>query len=340
MPKKSLFILLVIMALLAAACDSGQQSAANPTAAPEKTAVTVQLSWEHTIEFSGFYMAESKGYFSEEALTVTLNPGGYDAEGNFIDSVAAVTSGQAQFGVVEAAVLLRAREAGTPIVALASIYQIHPQSLVSLADKGIARPADLIGKTVSTSPDSLVVYRAMMASQGLDETQVNWVERSDFTINPLVNGEVDVIDGWVTNEVVTLTMGGYEINNILPSEYGINFYPNVIFTTEETLNNRPDLVEHFVRATVRGLQAAVADPNDSAELSVSYNANLDKNTEIEAMNRSIALISPTGSEPGMMSTETWEYMYQTLLDANVLTKEQDVTQAYSLTSLDQFYANK
>lgn len=335
--KKTLLLLVILTALLIAACDTGQSQPAASTSVPEKADIAVQLSWSHTIEFSGFYMAEAKGYYGTENLNVTLAPGGYDDTGNFIDTIAAVTSGQAQFGLIEAAVLLQAREAGTPVVALATIYQIHPQSLVSLAANNITRPADLIGKTVSTSPDSLVVYRAMMASQGLDESQVNWVERTDFTINPLVNGEVDVIDGWVTNEVVSLTMGGYEINNILPSEYGINFYPNVIFTTEETLQNRPDLVERFVRATVRGMQAAVADPSESAALSVSYNSGLNQSVETEAMNRSLALISPATSEPGLMTAETWDYMYQTLLEAGVLAKEQDVTKAYTLTFLDQIY---
>ena len=42
----------------------------------EKTELRIQLQWQHQAQFAGLYMAEERGYFEDEGLSVTLIEGG------------------------------------------------------------------------------------------------------------------------------------------------------------------------------------------------------------------------------------------------------------------------
>jgi NitT/TauT family transport system substrate-binding protein len=322
----------VIVLVLLAACSPAATAATN---------VNVQLSWLHNSEFAGFYVAQDKGYYTQANLHVELFPSGYDDKGNFIDPIVQVTTSKADFGIIDGTNLLAARANGTPIVAIATIYQLHPVAFTSLAEKNIVRPQDLVGKKVAVSGISKTIYTALLSSQGIDPTTVQYVERTDFTDKPLVDNEVDVIDAWLTNEVVQLTEEGHAVNNIIASDYGIESYPDVIFTTEDMISKHPDLVEQFLKATVRGLQGALDDPDSAAKLTVTYDPkNLNEQTETDAMQQSLPLINPIDSKPGMMTADTWEYMNKIMTDQGLLTKPLDLSAAYNLTFLQKIYGDK
>lgn len=333
--KRQFYLLPIITALigmlLLTACAPSAQST---------TLVNVQLSWLHGSEFVGFYMAQDKGYYAESNLKVELHPSGYDEQGNFIDPLVQVTTGKADFGVLDGANLLVARDSGAPVVAIATIYQLHPVSFTSLAEKNIVSPQDLVGKRVAVSGVSVNVYNALLSSQGIDPTTVDYVERTDFTLKPLLDNEVDVIDAWITNEVIALKAEGHQVNNILASDYGIEAYPDVIFTTEELIAKNPELVEQFLRATVHGLQDSANEPDNAAKLAVSYAPEeLSIESETAAMQQSLHLFNPSGSKPGMMTADIWDYMNNMLTEQGLLTKPLDITAAYNLSFLQKIYGN-
>ena len=268
-PIGLLLALYLIAALALAGCG-----AIAPTSAPPISAahVSVQLNWTYTIDWSGFYVAEAKGDYTDQDLTLKLLSGGYDAQGNYVDPVKTVLDGHADFGIMPGSDLLLARERNVPLVAVATNYQRHPLAFTSLAEKQITRPQDLIGKTVQVYPANSLLFNPLLAAQGINPTKVKVVERTDFTTAPLTKGQADVIDAWITNEVPALKLEGRAINTLLPVDYGIEEYPNVIFTTEELIGEHPDLVERFLRATLRGMQSAIDDPKSVAPLAKKYNS--------------------------------------------------------------------
>jgi NitT/TauT family transport system substrate-binding protein len=328
-------VLLVLAAVLAlTACSQSTQ-----TQEAELTPIRVQLSWVHSIEFAGFYEAETS-YYAEEGLDVTFLPA-FDSEGTYYDAIEAVTSGSAEFGVLDAGALLAAREAGAKIVAIGTIYQRSPLAFTSLAEENITRPEDLVGKTVMFSfLTSGVSYQAMLSSAGVDAASVNAIDRTDYSIAPLLDGRADVIDGWVINEIVALEQEGHQINIILVSDYGVEMYPNVIFTTEDLIASNPDLVLRFLRATVRGMQDAVDNPEEAVRLTASYDPTLDPDVQLVAMQRSLPLLKPAGSVPGAMTDDAWTYIMQTLTAQEILTEPLDVTQAYTLQFLNEIYGSR
>lgn len=330
--------LVVLFALVLTACGGG---APPPTATPQPTPKPliefgVQLSWEHTIEFAGMYIAERDGLYAAAGLKPDLRPA-FNAEGYIGDAIPEVLAGNATFGVASADSLMAARAEGQPVVAVASIYQRSPIALLSLASTNIVQPADLVGKTVTVSGASRIYLDAMLKNVQIDPATLNIVERTDFSTGELTSGTVDAIDAYITNEPSTLASQNIPYNLMLFADYGVDGYSNLIFVTEETLANQPQLVEDFVRATLRGYQLSVEDPEKSARLSVEYNSTLNYENEVVNMRVSIPLIDPADHEIGEMTPELWQISYTILQNAGTMPADFDVSPAYTLTILDKIY---
>jgi NitT/TauT family transport system substrate-binding protein len=234
--------------------------------------------------------------------------------------------------------VLLARAAGKPVVAIATIYQRSPLAFVSLAKNNITKPQDFINKKVVVDLQGTtgIIYRALLASQSINETLVKTQPRVDYTNDALLNGQADVIDAFINNQPIQLKQQGYDINVVLPSDYGIDLYANVIFTTEDMIKTQPDLVESFLRATTHGMQRAIEDPEAATRLTVARGTNLNPASEAESMRLALPLMNPAGSKPGMMTAENWRTAYRILHDQG-LVPQLDVEQAYTLTFLDKVY---
>jgi NitT/TauT family transport system substrate-binding protein len=330
-------ILIMILSLVAAFGLAGCGSDAGGQTAGPKTQVTVQMGWVHEYSAAGYYAAERNGHFAEQNLEVQLQEGGFNEQG-YINPVAQVLAGEADFGATSASDLILARAEGKPIVAIATVLQRSPFALISLAENKIVHPLDLVGKRVAVSDGgAAAIYKALLISQGIDLSQVNTVPRTSFGIDPLTNKEVDVLGGWIINEGVLVQEAGLEPNFILSSDYGIDTYDSLIFTTEAMIAERPEVVERFLRAIVAGLHDVAADPEQGVEFALTYNDKLVLEEQQRRMRAWLPLMKPAGSSVGMMHSELWELTRQILLDQNVLSEPIEVKAAYDLTFLEKIY---
>ncbi len=329
-----IILLLVIMlsSALLTACGGDDDKDDEPDA----TAVTIVLNWTDDNEWSGFYMAEENDYFADQNLDVTLQTV-FDEAGNYLDTMIEVAEGRADFGVADSADILKARADGVPLVGVAVIYQQHPLVLTSLAENEITRPEDLVGKTAHISGVTDVLFQAFLISQGIDLADVNIVERTDYTSAPLLSGEADVIDAWVTNETVQLSLEGIDYNIIIPADYGIEIYPAVIFTTEDMIANQPDAVQRFINAFVQGQRAAFEDPEKAVDLALARDETLLREVQAEGMQRSLPLILPAGGEIGLMDPDVWSFTHEMLLEQGILSGPLEIEQAYTLDFVNAYY---
>jgi NitT/TauT family transport system substrate-binding protein len=164
----------------------------------------------------------------------------------------------------------------------------------------------------------------------VDISKVNVQDRIDLTIQSLLNGDVDVIDAWMITEVAELLAAGHEINMIIPSDYGIDVYPQVIFTTEDMIKNNPELVQRFLDATLLGMQAAMANPNDAVDIILTYNSQRTREVELSAMYQLLPLMLPAGSYPGEMTADIWVYTQDLLISQELLNAPlDDLNAAYT-----------
>lgn len=337
--RNSIITTLILLPLIVSACASAAPQPKVNQSGPA-TAVTIQMSWTYDYSSAGLYAAEKNGHFAEQNLKVAFHEGGF-GPGGYIEPIDQVVSGTADFGMSSAATLVQARADGKPVVGVMSALQRSPFALISLKKANITKPADLVGKTVAVSAGGAMdVYLSLLKSQGIDPASVHTIERTDFGIDPLLKGQVDVIGGWIINEGVMVTEAGETASYILPSDYGIESYDFVLFTTDDMVKNHPDKVERVIKALVAGLDDVVANSAQAVDFTLIYNPKLDRAQQQRRIDAMLALIRPAGSQVGMMDPKIWQLTHDVLADQGALSKPVDVKNAYTLDFLTKALASR
>ena len=297
---------------------------------PEPDEISLRLKWLHGVQFAGFYVAEEKGFFEEENLSVTLNEGGLD-----FDEMTLVSTGQDDFGIVGGPQIVIARSEGVPIKAVATIFQISPSVYFALKESGIEGPEDFIGRRVVINPNDLKLP-IMFDKLGLDIDRVNGVPPSS-DLETFYRGEGEVWTGYITNQVVRARLDGYELNVIFPSDYGIHEYGDCLITTDEMIEENPELVERFLRAALRGWRYAIENPAEAAVVTSHYSESPDEVFLSASMEVQIPLIHPGDHNVGWMRVDVWEGMHDLLMDQGLVEKPVDLDTVFSMKFLLQVY---
>ncbi len=287
--------------------------------------VTVRLKWFNQAQFAGFYVAQTKGYYKNSGLDVSIQPGGPD-----FPSIQMVAGGNEQFGVTSADQILVARSKGVPVVALAVLYRKSPFVLFSLKSSGITEPSQFRGKKIGVKlgGNEELVYRDILKKAKIPATALTEIPVK-FDITPLLNGQVDVWPGYVINEVISAREKGFDVNIIWPGSYGINLYADTLFTTERMLKDKPEVVKHFVEATLKGWRYAVVHPEEAAQITVKSGDGLSYSHELAMMKESIPLLSPDKAPIGSMDLARWSALQDLLLKGGFIKQPLALEQAYT-----------
>jgi NitT/TauT family transport system substrate-binding protein len=293
--------------------------------------ITVQLKYLHQAQFAGFYAADQKGYYTDEGLKVSFIEGGPT-----VDLLKPVLDGTAQFGITGAENLITARADGKPLRAIAVIFRRSPAVFMALANSGITRPQDFVGKTIQYNATTKFLLNAMLAKAGLSPNVYSEID-AGFDLGAFYSGRVQVWNAFLTNEVLTAQAAGYKVNIIYPDDYGIHFYSDTLFATDQTISSEPDLVLRFLRATLKGWTFVIENPNLAAPMVVKYNPNADLQHETAQMIAGIPLINTGEDHIGWMKPETWSGMAQVMHEYGALSAPLDVTQAYTMQFLQEIY---
>lgn len=299
---------------------------------PDK--VSVRLDWLPQAQFAGVYVAQEKGYFKEESLDVTINPGGV----NF-NPIQLVASGSDTFGMANADQILVARSKGLPLVGVAALFQQNPSVFIAKKTSGITKPQDFVGKRVGvkygTSPD--ILYRAMMNKLKIDMSKIQEIP-VQFDMSQFFTGQVDVWPGYIINEALVAKEKGEDINIINPFDYGVYDYADVIFVTDSLLKEKPDVVGRFVRAILKGWQYSVQHPEEAVDILMKRTDGLDKAHETGMMQAVIPLMTANvNNKLGWMEPKKWEETYGFMLEQKQIDKQFSVTDAYTMRFVEEIY---
>ncbi len=263
---------------------AGSAHAAPDSKPPER--VTLQLKWLHQFQFAGYYAAQAKGFYSEEGLDVTIREGGADRP-----VIATVLKGAAHYGIGDSDLLIN-RINGQPIVALAAIFQHTPYVIMSRADRGIRSPSDLVGARVMLSDDQgSIQLRAMLKREGIDPQRVNILPQT-WKLEDLIEGRVDAVSAYSTVEPALLRARGVAPATMRSLDYGVDFYGDILFTTETEAAKFPDRTAAFLRATRKGWEYAFTHEQEIADLITGMKGVQQRGLTREALLEEAAQMRP------------------------------------------------
>ena len=248
----------VLVARLLAALIVSALVFASTATAQGADKVRLQIKWVPQAQFAGYYVALDKGYYTQENLDVTILPGGPD-----IIPEQQVTNGQAEFGVDWVASFLAFRDKGLPIIDVAQIYQSSGLMLISRKSANIAKPEDLKGRSVGVwYGGNEFEFLALMDKLQFDPDKDLNVIKQGFTMDPFLAGQMDAASAMTYNEFQVVLESGVppdDLNVLRYNDEGVGMLEDNLFTTEDTVKNKPDLVQRFVRASLKGWHEAITD---------------------------------------------------------------------------------
>ncbi|WP_253913075.1 ABC transporter substrate-binding protein [Pseudoruegeria sp. HB172150] len=225
------------------------------------------------------FIAKKNGYFAEEGLEVELRP-----EPGGQDIVTAVVAQEFDFGFSNQTSLLIARSRGLGVSAIAKAVVGSPDvdsawdAVIVPSDSPIHGPEDLPGKTLSVNTlnntPHMVVLAALEAA-GIEnpQDQITFIEvQFPDAVGAVTQGQVDA--AWVVEPFVTV--GTFNDTRAIMHpliETGESFLMSAYFTSDRLIEERPDIVDAFVRAINRAMEFSAANPDVVRESFPEFNEN-------------------------------------------------------------------
>ncbi|MEM7112515.1 MAG: ABC transporter substrate-binding protein [Chloroflexota bacterium] len=262
--KRTWIILLLLLTLGVTAC-TGQEEP------QEIVQIRLPMGFIPDPQYSPYYMAVDKGYYAEEGMEIEFD---YSFE---TDGVALVGANELPFAIVSGEQAILGRAQGLPLVYVLEWFQKYPIAVVSKSAAGIESPADLAGRNLGIPGffgASYVGYVGLLSANSLTQDQVNASEIGFNQVESLLTDQSEAVVAYANNEPVQLAAMGEDVNILYVADY-IDMVANGIITNEDTIANNPELVQGFVRATLRGLADTLADPDEAFEVSKKFVEGLE-----------------------------------------------------------------
>jgi ABC-type nitrate/sulfonate/bicarbonate transport systems, periplasmic components len=235
-------------------CAAMLVAAAGTVLADELPKVRVQLGWIGNVQYGEQYIALEDGLFKKHGIDVTISPGGPNAP----SALTSVAAGDADIGFTGWLPFLDAVAKGNDYVLIAAQMQVSPLGIISLKDKPILKPQDLVGsKILAQGPNEKTAIEATLSLAGLPRDQWTQVP-AGFSPEPLISKAGEGYTGFATNQVITLEQMGLVKDKDFYfrsfDDLGFKGYAGIAFTSRKYLDEHRDRVVAYLQAIVEAWQ--------------------------------------------------------------------------------------
>ena len=329
-----LFYAFIILGVVAILCLAGCSfSFSFGESEPKSVTFMAGFRPQANLPFVAAYVAQEKGYFEEQGLTVDIQ----HSTGEHLNLLMA---GEVDFTTVDGnSVLQRRDDPGLPIVAIALFGQRGQQAFLALSDSGISTPKDWEGRTFGYKVTIPVDYLAILEAEGVDRSQIQEV-RVGFDPRVLTEGQVDVLAAFKSNEPNVIRGLGFDVNMFDAADYGVPTLGLTYIVRQDQIDDDPETVERFLKATMKGLEFAAANTEETLDIVLKYAEGADREHMRFMLNAEFAdAVSPLTDANGLgwMTEEQWQEFHDSLLKYGALPGPQDVSTAFTDDFLEGIY---
>jgi NitT/TauT family transport system substrate-binding protein len=221
--------------------------AADPAAAQALDKVTFGTNWVAEAEHGGFYQALADGTYKKFGLDVTIVPGGPNVNNRILLPVGRIDF----FMSANTLQSFDAVEQSVPTLVVAAMFQKDPQVLIAHPGPGVDKFEDLKGLTLFISKEGIASYYQWLKSDfGFSEARV---KPYTFNPQPFLADKNSAMQGYVTSEPYAIeTQGHFRPRVFLLADHGFDTYSTLIETRRDLVEQKPDLVQRFVDASIVG----------------------------------------------------------------------------------------
>lgn len=218
-------------------------------AAQAQDKVTFGTNWLAQAEHGGYYQAVADGTYKKYGLDVTIRQGGPQAANRSL-----LLAGRIDFYM--GGNMLQSLDSvknNVPFLVVAAIFQKDPQILMTHPDPEIKTFADLAKlPTIFMGKDGFISYFQWMKSAypGFKDEQY---KPYTFNPGPFIADKKSAQQGYLTSEPFKVEkQAGWKPKVFLLADQGFDTYSTTIETSKKLVDEKPELVQRFVDASILG----------------------------------------------------------------------------------------
>lgn len=232
--------------------------------------VKIMMDWIIQGTHAPFFIAQKKGYFKDGGVTVDT----IDAGKGATNVAVSVAGGVYQFGWVDLPSMIRfnAMNPTSPLIAVYISFDDTPLAVITRADAGIKKPADLDGKKIAGGPGTAVhdTITILLKAAKAENVKVDWVNVQPQLFGPMLKrGEVAGTGGFTNSNVPAALEIGFTMNELSVvkyADYGVDMYGLTLVTTKKFADENPETVKGVVGALNKGTKDTIKDPDAALAL--------------------------------------------------------------------------
>ena len=328
---KKIFALLTAAALLLSGCSVGviggedgptQVYVGGGDGGGALRELDVVLDWYPNALHAFLYVAMEKGYYADEGLQVNIR---FPSNAN--DAISLVAAGKADIGLYYQQDVIQARaNHAVPVKSIGAVVQGPLNIVLSLKERNITSPADLVGKTVGYAGTELseALIRSIMANVGADYSDVTMVDVGFDLMSSMTTGSVDATIGCLVNhEVPQMEEEGFSVSWFDLDDYGVpTYYEGVFLAGDTAIENDRETLAAFLRASARGFADMRADPEEALAILLANqneeNFPLSETVERSSMETLLPMMETTEAPFLFQSDGCWQENIDWMLEQGLI----------------------
>jgi NitT/TauT family transport system substrate-binding protein len=217
---------------------------------------------------------------------------------------------------------LASREAGVPLVNVAQIFDKSGLMLTCKKKSGVASPKDFKGKTLGVwYGGNEYPFLNWMSKLGLKTDSDIKILKQGFNVDPLLQDQAACISTMIYNEYWQVVDAGVKEKDLITFFYekeGVSTLEDGLYVLEPNLKDAAFVARmgKFLKATLKGWDAAVKDPEGAAKAVVAADASGSSNLKVQKrqMENVAKLISNAGTKKiGYLEPAAFERTVKVLL---------------------------
>ncbi len=197
------------------------------------------------------FEAQKLGYFKDLCLKVAINTSAFNGQ-------ELVSSGQAQVtGIGSAADAMLSKASGANLVGVATYGDTDPHAIIT--NSSITNLTQLNGQTLGYYTNSTPAVVAMLVKAGANVSSIHFVSLTDYDPGIVPRGQVAGLQGYASNQPLTLKAEGLPFNEFTPAQFGIKGTYNIMQFNGDFLRAHRAVAADFMRADLKALAYCITN---------------------------------------------------------------------------------
>lgn len=297
--------------------------------------VTFGTDWKAEAEHGGYYQAIATGIYKKYGLDVELRQGGPQ-----VNHAQLLAAGALDFNLASNSFgPLNFAQQNIPMVAVAAMFQKDPSVLIAHPNEGNDSFAALKGKPIMISGDTRTGWWLFLKQKfGYTDDQIR---PYNFSTAPFLADKKAIQQGYLSSEPYTIEKEGVKPVVLLIADAGYASYGSVIQCSLKMAQEKPDLVQRFVNASIEGWYSYLyGDPSPGNALIKKDNP--EENDELIAYGvskiKDYGIVDSGDAKTmgiGAMTDARWQDFFDTMSKAGLYPAGMDYKKAYTLQFVDK-----